>query len=65
MEPLNFVANLVGLTVYPFAAKPVLQWVTGVKDDEFNRLMQERKKLVPIWIKAIMNSGGEAEGGKL
>jgi AcrR family transcriptional regulator len=61
MEPLHFVANLVGLTVFPFVAKPILQRVTGVNDDEFNRYMQERKKLVPIWIKAIMNSEKEAE----
>jgi len=61
MEPLNFVANLIGLMVYPFAAKPILQWVTGVNDDEFNRIMQERKKLVPVWIKAIMQS---SEGGR-
>jgi len=60
MEPLHFVANLIGLTVYPFAARPVLQWITGVDDDEFNQLMQQRKKLVPIWVKAIMNSMGKA-----
>ena len=59
MEPLHFVANLIGLTVYPFAARPVLQWITGVNDDKFGQLMQERKKLIPVWIKAILNSGQE------
>ena len=56
MEPLHFVANLVGLTVFPFVGKPILQRVTEVNDEEFARYMQQRKKLVPIWLKAIMNS---------
>ncbi len=56
MEPLHFVANLVGLTVFPFVGKPMLQRVTGVNDEDFAKFMQERKKLVPIWLKAILKS---------
>ncbi|HVX51120.1 MAG TPA: TetR family transcriptional regulator [Chitinophagaceae bacterium] len=54
IEPFNFIANLVGLTVFPFIGKPLLQRVTGVSNAEFAALMQERKKLVPVWIKAIL-----------
>jgi len=56
MEPFHFVANLIGLTVFPFVGKPILQRVTNVSDSKFNALMQERKKLVPVWLKAIMNA---------
>ncbi len=52
----HFIANLVGLTVFPFVAKPVLQRVTNVNDEQFNMMMQERKKLVPLWIKTILKT---------
>ena len=54
LDPFHFVANLVGLTVFPFVGRPVLQRVTGVSDKQFDALMQERKKLVPQWIKMMM-----------
>jgi AcrR family transcriptional regulator len=54
MEPFHFVANLIGLIIFPFVGKPILQRVTNVSDAKFNAFMQERKKLVPVWIKAIM-----------
>jgi AcrR family transcriptional regulator len=54
MDPFHFVANLVGLTVFPFIGRPVLLRVTGVSDEKFDQFMQERKKLVPQWIKMMM-----------
>jgi AcrR family transcriptional regulator len=54
LEPFHFVANLVGLTVFPFVARPLLQRVTGVNDEQFLELMEERKRLVPAWIKMMM-----------
>jgi AcrR family transcriptional regulator len=56
VDPFHFIANLVGLTVFPFVSKPILQRVTNVNDEQFNALMQERKRLVPIWLKAILNA---------
>ncbi|HWB90432.1 MAG TPA: TetR family transcriptional regulator [Puia sp.] len=58
LDPFHFVANLVGLTVFPFVARPLLQRVTEVGDEQFNELMQERKKLVPIWLKMMMMPAG-------
>lgn len=55
MEPLHFLANLVGLTVFPFVGKPVLQKITGTTDEAFYQYMQERKRLIPLWIKSIMS----------
>jgi AcrR family transcriptional regulator len=63
LDPFHFIANLVGLTVFPFVGKPLLQRVTGVDDAKFHAMMQERKKLVPIWIKMMMTpdtTAGEA-----
>ncbi|HEY4062925.1 MAG TPA: TetR/AcrR family transcriptional regulator [Puia sp.] len=53
-DPFHFIANLIGLTVFPFVGKPILQRVTGANDEKFNAMMQERKKLVPVWLKAML-----------
>jgi AcrR family transcriptional regulator len=54
LEPFHFVANLVGLSIFPFLGKPLLQRVIGVTDEQFDEYMQERKKLVPMWIKMML-----------
>ena len=50
LDPFHFVANLVGLTVFPFVSRPLLQRVTNVTDEQFKAHMEERRKLVPMWI---------------
>ncbi len=56
LHPFHFIANLVGLTVFPFVARPLLQRITGVTDEQFLALMEERKELVPAWLNSIMNT---------
>jgi AcrR family transcriptional regulator len=56
IDPFHFIANLIGLTVFPFVARPLLQRVTGVSDQQFQDFIQERKKLVPMWISNIMHA---------
>jgi AcrR family transcriptional regulator len=54
LTPFQFVANLVGLTVFPFVARPVLQRLLNVTNEQFKANMQERKQLVPLWLKMMM-----------
>jgi len=56
VDPFHFISNLIGLTIFPFIGKPILQRVTQVTDEQFQARMQERKKLVPIWLKAILTT---------
>lgn len=56
IDPFHFVANLIGLTVFPFIGRPLLQRVTNTDDQQFQAYMQERKELVPLWISAIMRA---------
>lgn len=56
LDPFHFITNLVGLTVFPFAARPLLQRVNNVSDEQFATYMQERKKLVPFWIKMMLTA---------
>lgn len=55
-NPLHFLMNLLGLIVFPLIGKPLLQGIGGLNDVQFNKLMQERKKLIPIWVKAMMKT---------
>ncbi|MDB5282066.1 MAG: TetR family transcriptional regulator [Bacteroidota bacterium] len=52
----HLMMNFMGLVIFPFVAKPVLMKVNGFSNKEFDALMDERKDLVPIWLKAIMKA---------
>ena len=54
VSPLHFLMNIISLTIFPFVASPILRTIGGLNQQEFNTLMEERKKLIPKWIKAIM-----------
>lgn len=55
-NPLHFLMNLIGLIVFPFIAKPLLMGGNDIDTPAFNALMEERKKLIPVWLKAMMSS---------
>jgi len=48
--------NLIGLIMFPFIASPMLKRLGDLQDKDFDRLMQERKKLIPLWINAMMKA---------
>jgi hypothetical protein len=44
------------MTVFPFVAKPLINNFKIMDDAAFQAFVEERKKLVPIWIKLILNN---------
>lgn len=56
VNPFHFLLNFLGMTVFPFLARPVFQNFHIMNDDEFQKFVEERKTLVPQWIKLILNS---------
>ena len=56
----HFIANLIGLTIFPFIAAPMLKKVVGIDDAKFLELMQERKKLIPQWLNLTLKGNHEA-----
>lgn len=54
LDPFHFVANMIGLTIFPFVARPLLQRVNNVNDEQFAAYMQERKRLIPLWMKMML-----------
>ncbi|MVZ65204.1 TetR family transcriptional regulator [Sphingobacterium sp. DK4209] len=55
-NPLQFLLNLMGLIIFPFIAKPIFENITGTKEKLFQEMMNERKKLIPIWIKNMIQA---------
>ena len=55
LNPFHFLLNFLGLTVFPFVGKPILQSFDLMNDSEFQKFVEERKTLVPMWIKMMLN----------
>ena len=45
--------NMVSLCIFPFIARPMVQWITKTTDEEFLKMMEQRKKHV---VKFIIDS---------
>ena len=56
MEALQFLISLLSMCVFPFIMKPVLQKMTDMEENAFRKMMLDRKKLVPIWMKAMLKA---------
>ncbi len=55
VHPLHIIANLMGMLIFPFIARPLLMARSGnISQAEFEQLMIERKKLIPEWIRGII-----------
>ncbi|MCF0071003.1 TetR/AcrR family transcriptional regulator [Dyadobacter sp. CY261] len=54
INPFHFLMNLLGMNLFPFVAKPVLQPIVG-NEEAYRQLMEQRKKLVPVWMKLMLD----------
>lgn len=53
-NPLQLLLNLMGFIIFPFIAKPIFENVTGTKEKQFQDMMNERKALIPLWVKNMI-----------
>ena len=54
VNPLHILMNVVSLTIFPFLGSPIIRNRTGLNMQQFNALMEERKKLIPVWVKGMI-----------
>jgi AcrR family transcriptional regulator len=54
INPTNLMLNIVSLTIFPFVARNMLQSNSGLNPEQFRELMEERKKMIPKWIEAML-----------
>ncbi|UII21006.1 TetR/AcrR family transcriptional regulator [Fulvivirga ligni] len=52
---MHVMANCIGLILFPFLGAPILKRVIGLEDDEFEKLVGERKELIPVWMTRMFN----------
>ncbi|MBF8456749.1 TetR/AcrR family transcriptional regulator [Kaistella sp. G5-32] len=56
IDPFHYLLNFLSMTAFPFVVKPILQSFDIMNDGEFQNFVKERKTLVPIWIKMMLNN---------
>jgi len=47
--------NMLGMIVFPFLMHPLLLRSGALPEAEFQMIVAERKKLIPDWLRQIMN----------
>ena len=50
----HFMINFMGMVIFPFVARSAVMRINGFSQKDFDELMEERKRLVPVWLKAMM-----------
>lgn len=55
LNPFHFLLNFLSMTIFPFVVKPVFSQFTIMTDVEFERFVAERKTLIPLWMKTMLN----------
>ncbi len=55
VHPLHFLMSMLGLTVFPFIAMPMMKSIASLDDEAYTRMMEERKKLIPLWMHTILD----------
>ncbi|SEL91123.1 TetR/AcrR family transcriptional regulator [Parapedobacter koreensis] len=56
IDPLHFIFNMLGLIIFPFIGKPLIQLITGIPSERAVVLMNERKKLIKTWFQAMLDA---------
>lgn len=51
---LHFMMNLMGMIIFPFVAAPMFKNIGELNDKQYLAVIEERKKMIPLWIKAMM-----------
>ncbi|MDZ4666504.1 MAG: TetR/AcrR family transcriptional regulator [bacterium] len=54
IDPMHFLMNIIALTVFPFIASPLFKIVGDLDDANYMKMMNDRKKLIPIWMKQML-----------
>ncbi len=56
VQPLNIVWNILGLCVFPFISRPVFFESGILNEQSCNALVQERRKMIPVWVMSMLKN---------
>lgn len=54
VHPIHLFMNLLSMTVFPFIGKPVITTATGMNDEVFMMMMEQRRALIPQWFLSML-----------
>jgi AcrR family transcriptional regulator len=54
INPIHLALNLSSLIVFPFIANPLFQATIKYSKKDFTQILEERKRLIPLWIDAML-----------
>lgn len=55
-NPFHYLFNFLGMTIFPFVAKPLFMSFELMDEASFQQFVEERKILVPLWMKTLLNT---------
>lgn len=50
---IHILLSFLGMTIFPFIARFPFQNLLEISDDDYKKILEERKELIPIWISEI------------
>lgn len=50
IHPIHLLLNVLGLTLFPFIARPLISKIIDINDTQFLDFMEERKQMIPEWV---------------
>lgn len=56
IHPLQFLISLLGMCVFPYVMKPVLEMMSAINEKDFKKMMLDRKQLIPSWTRALLSA---------
>lgn len=56
IHPLQFIISMLGMVIFPFVSKPVFTSIGVINEQAFIEMMEDRKKLIPLWVKSMLKA---------
>ncbi|WP_234111648.1 TetR/AcrR family transcriptional regulator [Chryseobacterium sp. R2A-55] len=56
INPFHLLFNFLGMTIFPFVARPIISGFDLMNDQDFQAFVRDRKTLIPVWMKSMLSS---------
>lgn len=56
INPFHLLFNFLGMTIFPFVARPIISGFDLMNDQDFQAFVKDRKTLIPVWMKSMLSS---------
>jgi AcrR family transcriptional regulator len=56
INPIQFLMTILGIIVFPFVGRPAFELIAASNKNELQGIFQERKELIPVWVKAMLKA---------